>query len=77
MVTTRNGKCTDEYRYPSCSRHPKGGVKCATCFRAGKTEQELMTIEELCKKKRTPYPQRSTGGKAPRKQLQEVGRKIK
>uniref|UniRef100_A0A7S4RVB2 Uncharacterized protein n=1 Tax=Ditylum brightwellii TaxID=49249 RepID=A0A7S4RVB2_9STRA len=26
------------WRYPKCDRHPKGGVKCATCMRAGHTE---------------------------------------
>ena len=69
MVTTRSGKSTHVYRYPKCKRHPKGGVKCATCFRAGKTEDELKAYEEYCRKHRLAFPTRSTGGKAPRKQL--------
>ena len=72
MVTTRSGKSTHVYRYPKCDRHPKGGVKCATCFRAGKTEDELKAYEEYCRKHRLAFPRRSTGGKAPRKQLTSI-----
>lgn len=69
MVTTRTGKSTEEYRHRKCSRHPRGGVKCATCFRAGKTERELIALEKHCQTKKLSYPCRSTGGgKAPRKQ---------
>ena len=72
MVTTRSGKCTQEYRYPRCTRHPNGGVKCGTCFRAGKTEKELKSYEEHCRVKRLPFPTRSIGGKAPQKRLAHV-----
>ena len=48
MVTTRTGKSTEEYRHQKRSRHPRGGVKCATCFRAEKTERELIALEKHC-----------------------------
>ncbi len=66
---TRNEPSTKEYRYPPCKRHPRGGVKCATCFRANKTEAELSKYIQECHKRRMPYPRKSTGGKAPRKHL--------
>ena len=70
---TKNRPSTKEYRYPSCKRHPRGGVKCATCFRANKTEAELSKIMQKCQEKRMPYPRKSTGGKAPRKRLRIEG----
>eukprot|EP00978_Attheya_sp_CCMP212_P000256 scaffold484_cov34-Attheya_sp.AAC.4 len=65
MVTTRTGKSTDEYRHQECSRHPRGGVKCAGCFRAGKTERELIALEEHCQRKNLAYPIQSTRRMAP------------
>ena len=47
MVKTRSGKVTGKvvttkkstiWRYPKCKKHPKGGVMCATCSRAGQTK---------------------------------------
>ena len=29
---------TKSFRYPRCSRHPRGGVKCVACMRAGHTK---------------------------------------
>ena len=67
-VSNSSSSSNKPYRYPNCERHPKGGVMCAACVRAGHTKESYQAYYDKYSKSR-PMPRKSTGGKAPRKQL--------
>ena len=70
IVCKKKKKATGSktFRYPKCEKHPRGGVMCAACVRAGHTKQSYQAYYDKYSKSR-PMPRKSTGGKAPRKQL--------
>jgi hypothetical protein len=55
------------YVHPKCTKHPRGGVMCATCYRAGKTDEQIRAYQAA--NPRHAHPRMSSGGKAPRQML--------
>ena len=75
MVKTRSGKVTGKvttkrstiWRYPKCKKHPKGGVMCATCSRAGQTKAGYEAYFNKNKRRAMVRPTRTHGAPPPRK----------
>ena len=62
------------WRFPKCTRHPNGGVMCATCFKAGMTRAELKVQQSRAHiGRRGPVPVRPRGRRAPPRQHRRLG----
>jgi len=64
---------TAETTFKKCARHPKGGVMCATCMKAGHTKASWATFEESQREK-AAAPRVRAGQKQHRQSAMPGGR---